>query len=41
MLPVAKEMLPIWDKPLMQYAAREAIAVEIAEFIFVTGRNYA
>lgn len=35
----AKEMLPIIDKPLMQYATEEAIAAGIREFIFVTGRT--
>ncbi len=34
-----KEMLPIVDKPLIQYAAEEAIAAGITELIFVTGRN--
>lgn len=34
-----KEMLPIVDKPLIQYAAEEAIAAGINELIFVTGRN--
>jgi UTP--glucose-1-phosphate uridylyltransferase len=34
-----KEMLPIVDKPLIQYAAEEAIAAGIEELIFVTGRN--
>ena len=34
-----KEMLPIVDKPLIQYAIEEAIAAGIEEFIFVTGRN--
>ncbi len=33
-----KEMLPIVDKPLIQYAAEEAIAAGIDELIFVTGR---
>jgi UTP--glucose-1-phosphate uridylyltransferase len=32
-------MLPIVDKPLIQYAAEEAIAAGIDELIFVTGRN--
>lgn len=35
----AKEMLPIIDKPLMQYATEEAIAAGITELIFVTGRT--
>jgi UTP--glucose-1-phosphate uridylyltransferase len=34
-----KEMLPIVDKPLIQYAAEEAIAAGVDELIFVTGRN--
>jgi UTP--glucose-1-phosphate uridylyltransferase len=34
-----KEMLPVVDKPLIQYAAEEAIAAGIHELIFVTGRN--
>lgn len=34
-----KEMLPIVDKPLIQYAIEEAIEAGIEEFIFVTGRN--
>lgn len=34
-----KEMLPIVDKPLIQYAVEEAIAAGITEMIFVTGRN--
>src|SRR6188472_950047 len=31
-----KEMLPIVDKPLIQYAVEEAIAAGITELIFVT-----
>ena len=34
-----KEMLPIVDKPLIQYAVEEAVAAGITEMIFVTGRN--
>lgn len=34
-----KEMLPIVDKPLIQYAAEEAAAAGIDTMIFVTGRN--
>ncbi len=34
-----KEMLPIVDKPLIQYAVEEAVAAGITELIFVTGRN--
>lgn len=33
-----KEMLPVVDKPLIQYAAEEAVAAGIEELIFVTGR---
>ena len=34
-----KEMLPIVDKPVIQYAVEEAQAAGIEEFIFVTGRG--
>jgi len=34
-----KELLPIVDKPLIQYAVEEAIAANIDTLIFVTGRN--
>lgn len=34
-----KEMLPVVDKPLIQYAVEEAIAAGITELIFITGRN--
>ncbi|MGH8675813.1 MAG: UTP--glucose-1-phosphate uridylyltransferase GalU [Burkholderiales bacterium] len=34
-----KEMLPIVDKPLIQYAVEEAAAAGITDLIFVTGRN--
>ena len=34
-----KEMLPVVDKPLIQYAVEEAAAAGIEQFIFVTGRN--
>ncbi len=34
-----KEMLPIVDKPLIQYAAEEAEAAGVDSLIFVTGRN--
>ena len=34
-----KELLPIVDKPLIQYAAEEALAAGIDTLIFVTGRN--
>jgi UTP--glucose-1-phosphate uridylyltransferase len=32
-------MLPIVDKPLIQYAAEEAIAAGATELVFITGRN--
>jgi len=35
---IPKEMLPIVDKPLIQYAVEEAIAAGIDSFIFVTGK---
>src|SRR3954467_5685266 len=35
----AKEMLPVVDKPLIQYAVEEARAAGIAQFCFVTGRG--
>ena len=34
-----KEMLPIVDKPLIQYAVEEAIDAGCTEMVFVTGRN--
>src|SRR5471032_1352826 len=34
-----KEMLPVVDKPLIQYAVEEAMAAGITEMIFVTGRS--
>jgi len=34
-----KEMLPVVDKPLIQYAAEEAVAAGVTELIFITGRN--
>ena len=34
-----KELLPIVDKPLIQYAVEEAIAAGIDTLIFITGRN--
>jgi UTP--glucose-1-phosphate uridylyltransferase len=36
---VPKEMLPIVDKPLMQYAVEEAVAAGIDTMIFITGRS--
>jgi UTP--glucose-1-phosphate uridylyltransferase len=34
-----KEMLPVVDKPLIQYAVEEALAAGVTEMIFVTGRS--
>src|SRR5207253_8453837 len=34
-----KEMLPVVDKPLIQYGVEEARAAGIEQFIFVTGRG--
>jgi len=34
-----KELLPVVDKPLIQYAAEEAVEAGIDTLIFVTGRN--
>lgn len=34
-----KEMLPVAEKPLIQYAFEEALNAGIEKFIFVTGRN--
>ncbi|QMU61431.1 MAG: UTP--glucose-1-phosphate uridylyltransferase GalU [Gammaproteobacteria bacterium] len=34
-----KEMLPVVDKPLIQYAAEEAVAAGIDTLIFITGRH--
>ena len=34
-----KEMLPIVDKPLIQYAVEEAVAAGITDMIFITGRG--
>lgn len=34
-----KEMLPILDKPLIQYAVEEAMNVGIRDFIFITGKH--
>ncbi len=36
---IPKEMLPVVDKPLIQYAVEEAWAAGIEEIIFVTGRG--
>jgi UTP--glucose-1-phosphate uridylyltransferase len=34
-----KEMLPLVDKPLIQYAVEEAVAAGIQEIVFITGRG--
>lgn len=34
-----KEMLPVVDKPLIQYAVEEAVAAGITELVFITGRG--
>ena len=34
-----KEMMPIVDKPLIQYAVEEAVAAGVTDMIFVTGRS--
>ena len=34
-----KEMLPVVDKPLIQYAVEEALEAGITDLIFITGRN--
>ena len=36
---LAKEMLPVVDKPLIQYAVEEAIAAGITHLVFVTGHS--
>lgn len=36
---IPKEMLPVVDKPLIQYAVEEAYAAGVREIIFVTGRH--
>ena len=36
---MAKEMLPVVDKPLIQYAVEEARAAGIEQFCMVTGRG--
>lgn len=36
---VPKELLPVVDRPLIQYAVDEALAAGIEQFIFVTGRG--
>ncbi len=34
-----KEMMPVVDKPLIQYAADEAVAAGIDQLVFITGRS--
>jgi UTP--glucose-1-phosphate uridylyltransferase len=34
-----KEMMPVVDKPLIQYAVEEALAAGVTDLIFVTGRS--
>ncbi|OGA18043.1 MAG: UTP--glucose-1-phosphate uridylyltransferase [Betaproteobacteria bacterium RIFCSPLOWO2_02_FULL_63_19] len=34
-----KEMMPVVDKPLIQYAVEEAVSAGITDMIFITGRN--
>ena len=34
-----KEMLPLVDKPIIQYVVEEALASGLDEIILVTGRN--
>lgn len=34
-----KEMMPIVDKPLIQYAVEEAVEAGITDLVFITGRN--
>ncbi|MDR2008655.1 MAG: UTP--glucose-1-phosphate uridylyltransferase [Alphaproteobacteria bacterium] len=36
---VPKEMMPVFNKPIVQYAVEEAMSAGIEEFIFVTGRG--
>ena len=36
---VPKEMLPVVDKPVVQYAVEEALEAGIEQFVFVTGRG--
>lgn len=36
---IPKEMLPVANKPLVQYAFEEAVEAGIEQFIFITGRN--
>src|ERR1017187_2903633 len=34
-----KEMMPVVEKPLIQYAVEEAAAAGITDMVFITGRN--
>ncbi|MCA3132572.1 MAG: UTP--glucose-1-phosphate uridylyltransferase GalU [Betaproteobacteria bacterium] len=34
-----KEMLPVVDKPLIQYAVEEAVRAGISQMVFITGKN--
>jgi len=34
-----KEMMPVVDKPLIQYAVEEAVAAGMTNMVFITGRN--
>ena len=36
---IPKEMLPVFDRPAIQYVVDEALAAGIEHFVFVTGRN--
>jgi UTP--glucose-1-phosphate uridylyltransferase len=36
---IPKELLPVYDRPALQYVVDEAIAAGIEHFIFITGRN--
>ena len=38
---IPKEMLPVVDRPLIQYAVEEALEAGIEQMIFVTGRGKA
>src|SRR5262245_43364693 len=36
---IPKEMLPVFDRPAIQYVVDEALAAGVEHLIFVTGRN--
>lgn len=38
---IPKEMLPVFDRPAIQYVVDEALAAGIEHFVFITGRNKA